>query len=59
MIYTCKKCKSIFNNKTELLKCIKCGKSICTECGIKCFSNIYYDDSYYICNDCFNTKERR
>lgn len=35
MIYTCKNCKSKFEQKSELLKCVKCGKSICSECGVK------------------------
>lgn len=58
MNYTCKNCKSKFNNRTELIKCIKCGKSICTECGIKNFSNVYYNDSYYICKECSNLKRK-
>lgn len=58
MKYTCKNCKSVFNIKVELLKCIKCDKSICSECGIKQFSNVYNSDSYYVCEECYNLNNK-
>ena len=53
-MYKCKNCGLEFENKSSLLKCVKCGKSICEECGWTEFSNVVKDDSFKVCKKCAN-----
>lgn len=51
-MYKCKNCGLEFENKSSLLKCVKCGKSICEECSWTEFSNVVKDDSFKVCLKC-------